>query len=437
MEIRVGLTTNDLTKLFHDGVTVSSPGGLSVSPTRAAEHSHKVAPEVQVRITSKGGALHLAGVEGVTPGTNQSIFIHANGTSQLVVNSLKRAHGAKSPEPHYVGSLEIKPTGGQLRIILITTLENYIKGVLQSEIPASYELEAVKAQAVAARTYALRPRIDHGIDLCNVCDSYLCCQYFAGVETISARHTQAIADTSGQILTYNGKPILALFSSNAGGCTEDYQNCFSDPNTNEFPPPALPYLQSVSEKDFALNTKSLSEADLRKIWSQQHAYPSADAWSPHFFWHVTMPASALEAHMHHEISVLQKDPMMTPFIVPPTSEQFGHINNLKVLKRGKSGTAIELAVETSTGTWVIKKELVIRSIFKNSELSLARLKSAKLFFDFKRDSNGLLTQIVASGLGWGHGVGMQQTGAQGWAKREKNYKEILGHYFPGSEISDV
>ena len=148
-----------------------------------------------------------------------------------------------------------------------------------------------------------------------------------------------------------------------------------------------------------------------------------------------MPASALEAHMHHEIEVMKTDPTMAPFIVSPQSGKFGHIKSFKVTKRGRSGSAIELEIDTSAGTWTIKKELVIRSVFKNSELKLTRLKSAKLFFDFKHDAIGLLSQVTALGLGWGHGVGMQQTGAQGWAKKGKTYKQILAHYFQNAEIS--
>jgi stage II sporulation protein D len=435
MQIRVGLTTNDLTKLTHKTVTVSSTDGLTCRP-HDSTFSEKGARGQTLTVTAKANVLQVSGLSLPPLKNGQSIDIRSLGSSQLVVDNLKRAHGAANPAPHYIGTIEIKPAGDSVRIILVTDMENYVKGVLQSEIPASYHPEAIKAQAVAARTYALRPRIDHTSDFANVCDSFLCCQYFAGVQTISANHAQAIVDTAGQILTDQGKPILALFSSNGGSCTENYENCFSDPVTQEFPPPPLPYLKSESEKEFAENRQSLTEDDLRSIWNNP-AFLSADSWSPHFRWHVVMPASALEAHMHHEIEVLRADPSMTPFIVPPQSGKFGHIKSFKVTERGRSGTAIELLIDTSTGVWSVKKELVIRSLFKNSELKLARLKSAKLFFDFKRDSLGLLSVVTVHGLGWGHGVGMQQTGAQGWAKKGKTYKQILAHYFQGSEISQV
>lgn len=435
MQIRVGLTTSDLTKLVHKTVVLSSADGLKCSVGGETTGVSKTAAS-PVTILAKSNTLHISGVTLPPMKSGQSLMVHSVGSSQLVVENLKRAQGTDNPAPRYIGTIEIKPAGDEIRIILVTDLENYVKGVLQSEIPASYHIEAIKAQAVAARTYALRPRIDHSKDFSNVCDSFLCCQYFAGVQTISARHLEAISGTSGEILTYEGKPILALFSSNAGSCTEDYQNCFSDANTGDFPPPPLPYLKSESEREFAENQQNITESDLRTIWYDK-TFVSADSWSPHFRWSVVMPASALEAHMHHEIEVMKADPTMAPFIVSPQSGKFGHIKSFKVTKRGRSGSAIELEIDTSAGTWTIKKELVIRSVFKNSELKLTRLKSAKLFFDFKHDAIGLLSQVTVLGLGWGHGVGMQQTGAQGWAKKGKTYRQILAHYFQNSEISNT
>ncbi len=409
MQIRVGLTTGDLTKLVHSKIILSSADGLNCSVSGDAAAVGKTGAGASITISAKANTLHIEGVTLPPLKSGLSLIVHSLGSSQLIAQSLKR-EGTGGLPPRYIGTIEIKPAGDAIRIILLTDLESYVKGVLQSEIPASYHIEAIKAQAVAARTYALRPRIDHTKDFSNVCDSFLCCQYFAGVQTISERHLEAISKTAGEILTYDKKPILALFSSNAGSCTEDYQNCFSDPITGEFPPPPLPYLKSESEREFAENQQTISESDLRTIWFDT-AFVSADSWSPHFSWQVVMPASALEAHMHHEVEVMKADPTMAPFIVPPQSGKFGHIKSFKVTKRGKSGSAIELEIDTSAGAWTIKKELVIRSVFKNNELNLARLKSAKLFFDFKHDAIGLLSQVTVHGLGWGHGVGMQQTGA--------------------------
>lgn len=445
MLVQVGLTTSDLTQLKHDKVILSSLGDLELYAESAddANGAAQVAPDMvlsggqTITIVSRLGALQVTGAKTLALKEGQKLEIRAKAHNTIIVNSVKRLHGSTGVNPHYFGQITLVPDQAKVRMILTCDLENYVKGVLQSEMPASYHQEAIKAQAVAARTYALRPRIDHRKDGCNVCDSYLCCQYFAGVQTISAAYKNAIVATAGQILKYGTEPILALFSSCAGGCTESYENCFSDPATNAFPPAPLPYLKGISESQLEATVEvSLTEVDLRRIWHDQ-SYQSADAWSTHFRWQVTMPAAALEAHMHHEISSLLKDEEAAPFIVHPKTGGFGQIRSFAVTKRGVAGTAITLEIDTSHGTWLVTKELVIRSVFKNPELNISRLKSARLFFDCQKDNLGFLSAVTVRGLGWGHGVGMQQTGAQGWALKGKNYKEILAHYFQHATISDT
>jgi SpoIID/LytB domain protein len=122
--------------------------------------------------------------------------------------------------------------------------------------------------------------------------------------------------------------------------------------------------------------------------------------------------------------------------VAPGGAKFGHIKKFAVEKRGPGGAAIELSIQTSSGTWLVSKELVIRSVFENPQLRphLKRLKSAKLYFDHRVDHLGFLEHLTVTGLGWGHGVGLQQTGAQGWAKQGKTCAEILAHYFENAQI---
>jgi SpoIID/LytB domain protein len=159
-----------------------------------------------------------------------------------------------------------------------------------------------------------------------------------------------------------------------------------------------------------------------------------DSWTPKFHWHVRLPADALEAQMHHVIEKLAAATDTAPFVIPPQSGKFGHIERLEVLKRGVSGVAIAMKIVTSAGDWQIKKELVIRKAFANTEVKLARLNSARIFFSHETDDLKLLKTVNVYGLGFGHGVGLQQTGAQGFAQAGYDYKKILGHYFPGSNI---
>jgi len=444
MKVLVGITTSDLTGLDHSALAISSTGGFKVR-----------CEGVYGTNVTAGQTLHL-GNDKNTDGsdavkyrydgkkenyiTSQKLVLEPLKGSSFIFGSITREYAKGRSNPVYQGSLEAFVHKGKLRIGLRIELDQYLKGVLQSEIPASYPIEAIKAQAVAARTYALRPRISHmKHDQINVCDSYLCCQYFGGTKAAaSENHLSAIEQTKGQVLTYNSQPILALFSSNAGGHTESFENCFSDPDTKEFPPPALPYLKGVWETKSGKAPKSFdlsNEDDLRAFYA---AAPfSEDRQSPHYRWRVHLTANQLESHLHNNVEKLLKNPDSAPYIVAPKSKEFGHINGFRALKRGVAGTIIELGVQTSSGDWTIKKELVIRDFFSVPPAGLKRLKSARIFFDQSKDKLGLLSSLTISGTGWGHGVGMQQSGASGFAKAGLDYQSILKLYYSDVAIDKV
>lgn len=444
MKVLVGITTSDLTALDHSALAISSTGGFDVR-----------CEGVRGLQVPGGQSLHLGMDKNTDLSdaltfrydgkkqiylTSQKLILEPLKGSSFVFNSITREYARGRSNPVYQGEIEAFVHNGKLRVGLRIDLDQYLKGVLQSEIPASYPIEAIKAQAVAARTYALRPRINHmKHDSINVCDSYLCCQYFGGTKAAaSENHLRAIAQTAGQVLTYNSQPILALFSSNAGGHTESFENCFSDPDTKEFPPPPLPYLKGVWETKSGKSPRPFdlsNETDLRAFYA---AVPfSEDRASSHYRWKVHLSANQLEANLHNNVAKLFKNPDTAPYVVAPKGGKFGHINGFKALKRGVAGTIIELGVSTSSGDWIIKKELVIRDFFAVPQAGLKRLKSARIFFDQSKDKLGLLADLTISGTGWGHGVGMQQSGASGFAKAGLDYQSILKLYYSQVAIDKV
>jgi stage II sporulation protein D len=431
MQIRVGLKGGDMVSPGHKQATVSTSGSTAVDLIQGSS----------VKMVHGGASLFLspAGdqvvVNGIAGGAKRAALVkirHARG-GQLHLVATTGA-GKKGPAA-YTGQLEVSASGGLLRLVLSCDLEEYVKGVLQSEIPASYKLAAMQAQAVLARTYGLNPRLSHDQDGFNVCDSFLCCQAFVGVDAkLTSNQLKAIQLTAGQVLTYEGKPALALFSANAGGHTESYENCFSDPITNKFPDNPIPYLAGVPEGQLPQGFPSQEALRAMHRAARVNTY---DSWSPSFKWAAIFPADALEAHMHHVIDQLAKESQFAPFILPPKGAIFGHIDKFEISRRGVAGTAMELRIHTSKGVWVVRKELAIRSVFANPELKVKRLRSARMFFDFVRDKNGLLAKVTIGGLGTGHGVGLQQNGAQGLALSGKNYKEILRHYYGTAEVRRV
>lgn len=435
MQIRVGLKTGDLLELDHSKISLSSSDVLIVKAQAAGTRLLSLSANSKVDVTASGSSIILKDGGGAHKFSGSLLIEALKPISIINISSAATARSSAKPSSHYRGQLQVTAKGNAVRLVLLTDLEQYVQGVLQSEVPSYFKLEAMKAQAVLARTYGLRPRLPHGPDGFDVCDSFLHCQAFYGVRSLTGMQRQAITSTKNQLLMYEGKPALAMFSACAGGHTENYENAFSDPITNAFPPPAIPYLKGVPEG--SLPAEYPTEAGLRALYAMQKP-KTDDSWSPtHFKWRVTLSADALEAHMHHIIEQLRKDPQFAPFIKSPKSGKFGHIKSFAIGKRGVAGTAIDLTIHTSEGDWIISKELTIRSAFENPEAKLKRLRSARMFFDQTNDSLGLLSKLTISGFGSGHGVGLQQIGAQGLAEQGKSYKEILEHYYHGATVGTI
>ena len=130
-------------------------------------------------------------------------------------------------------------------------VEEYLKGVVPNEMPVHFGLEALKAQAVAARNYVLSPRVKSNPNY-DVVDSVASQVYF-GANTEKELSNQAVEETKGIVAIYNWDLILALYSSTAGGYTESYENAFSDPQTRIFPAKPKPYLTGVPDyEDFGI-----------------------------------------------------------------------------------------------------------------------------------------------------------------------------------------
>lgn len=439
--IKVGLTGADLLSLTYGSACISSNAPIAIHSVSEdlsksiylpeGKAIAQLEPNQSLNLSAQGDKLKLDGLAPINGPLSSIILQSQTSGGQFFIKRRKQESVGRC----FRGQLIVLARASKIRLILQLPLEEYLHGVLQSEIPANYHIEAIKAQAIVARTYALNPRIDHGHDHCNVCDSYLCCQYFGGqFNKGSEQYEKAIQATAGQILTYQEQPILALFSACAGGHTENYENCFSDPQTNAFPPTPIAYLRGVAEGELPNDFKPIpSERALKQLWAENKP-ETCDAWSSSFKWSVKLPAQSLEAHMHHVVEEMVAGKDTAPFVIPPSSQVFGEIKSLEVDQRGVAGTAITMSVDTSKGIWRFKKELIIRNLFKNSDLALHRLHSARIFFEHVRNQSGTLTNLLISGFGKGHGVGFQQVGAQGLASLNKDCQSILKHYYAGCQI---
>lgn len=338
--------------------------------------------------------------------------------------------------PEFRGVVEIvraSSSPNKLTVVNVLSLEDYLKAVVPNELPMRYGLEAVKAQAVAARNYAVRPR-EKPWKTFDICDSQLC-QVYLGAQTETPDSNRAISDTEGLVGLYNGDPILALFSSSHGGYAEDYSNAFSDPLTKQYPAPPIAYLKGGPDMSMPQGLDLRSEAGARKFWTDLN-FQSFDVESPYYRWTKQWTRAQLEAAINQGLREVSKDRSTRDFVSPllsPTGT-IGMLKDIKVLERGISGKVMVLQIAGTNGTWTVKKEFLLRKLFKKDGRMLP---SGNVVFTPHRGAKGVLVSMTAQGGGFGHGVGMSQLGASWMHKHGYKFSQIIQHYYRGVSLGSL
>lgn len=290
---------------------------------------------------------------------NQRLIIDPRQDASLRVN-----------DKHFRGMLIILNTGSALTVVNSIEIEQYIRGVLYHEISDKWPLEAIKAQAVATRTYALYSIEKYSArdyDVTN--DVYS--QVYGGKTAERFRTNLAVRDTKGEVLTYKGKIFPAFFHANSGGVTEDASELWNID---------LPPLKGGVESPYSVN-------------------------SPHYRW-----------RRNFRLKDIQDDLIAHGFKVGP-------IKSIRVAERNKSGRVRQLEFIDRSGT----KLMVEGKAFRDA-LGPNVLKSNLYDVEMK----GYYVDLV--GHGWGHGVGMCQWGAYNMARMRFSYQQILKFYYPGSDL---
>ncbi len=412
--VRVGLTDNKFQNVLKQEVTVFGTYECEVCDKQSRKVMLRVPADTEIGI--KNGTVGLdVTVNNQTVTLRDFVIVCPQGV--LGVKDLKR----KGKQALYHGAFEVVQNSNRSGFFLINLVEvqEYLKGVVPNEMPVRFGLEALKAQAVAARNYVLTPRTQAYKEF-NVVDS-VASQVYYGVNTEEDLSTRAVMETDGIVALYNNEPILALYSSTAGGYTESYAYAFSDPSTKVFPSTHKQYLSAVPDKEEfgELN----EEENAVKFYTSK--VPSYDIESPYYRWKKTWAAGELENVLKSTLVSQSK----TGFVFPvfKQGDDLGKIKDIKVMRRGVSGKAIEVEIMTSKGCYRIAKELVIRRVFQKDDISLP---SANIVFENQKDSYGNVTDITIYGGGFGHGVGMSQYGAGYMATKLKQpYYNIIRHYY--------
>ena len=251
---------------------------------------------------------------------------------------------------------------GRLLLVNVLPLEDYVVAVLGGEMPPSFPLEALRAQAVAARTYALHKKLETLDEPFHLGSSVLA-QVYGGLERETPKTREATDSTRGQVLTFELQPIEAYFHSSCGGQTETGLQALQRD---------LPYLQSV---------------------------PCPCGRHPATAWTTTLSAQQLEDVLGQQAR-----------------------GEVKVLSKTSTGRVRRLQVGSR----------VLDGVEFRQRLGYERVRS--LLFEVVPDGKG---GVRLTGRGFGHGAGLCQWGAKLMADSGKSYREILLHYYPGTELQTL
>ncbi len=353
------------------------------------------------------------GVDAVVENDGTLFIGSVSGRDDTVftIPGIKKSYGAGEETRRYTGQLVFAPDrNGEVVGMVSLGAERVLKGTVPAETYSNAPKAALEAQAVAARNNMFA-----AIGVRNLADPYMLRgdvmdQVYGGIGVETRATSAAVDATRGQVMFYGKKIVEAVYSSNAGGFTESNENVWDmEPRPWLRGKPDAP--TGKVPKQFAKEVKTTELAAFLSsdmpAWSKIAPVGSSRLYR----WKKTVPASkALEW-------------------LRETGQDVGRIKSAEVEKRGVSGRVVRLKLEGERGTATIERELNVRRLFGG-------LRSGLFLMDVKT-SGGFITEFSFDGAGFGHGVGMCQTGATGMAEAGHAFDEILGHYYSGIELQKL
>ncbi len=390
-QVRVGLLVDSAS------VELSSPTGLEFIDPESGRRIAEYGPGERVVVRSETDSLRRSAPGELSLEHN----LTAQNTGLRLLSVRPRGEGIVSIGGRpYRGTAIVRTTGlGRLTAINQVDMEAYLLGVVPREIGNVGEelLETAKAQAVAARTYAVRymgRRDSLGFDVFATVQD----QVYGGVEAEHDPVSRAVRETAGEILTFEGEPIQAFYSSTCAGHTSSIHEVWPVE-------PPRPYLTSISD----INPNS-GEAFCRS----SNRFEWTERWTVPEFTEILNRTLADS--------------------LPERMSSVGTLHDLRVLERTPEGRIRALAIATDVDTFVVGGDR-IRWVFERPSGPI--LNSSKFDVGVMRNDEGRPVEVVATGGGWGHGIGMCQVGAMGRARAGQDYRAILSAYYRGTSIRSL
>lgn len=437
-KIRVLIHNSNYEGKLHEKVTVTADTDFTIyyGAYDAPQEQRFGAGEV---VEINAGSEYLSG-ERVT-------IVPAALTGKIKLLSVERSQGT----PSYRGQIELLKMSEGIAVVNEVLLEEYLYCVVPSEMPSSYPLEALKAQAVCARTYAYRKMVKSGLPEYGAhVDDSTSFQVYNNIRE-NVETTKAVRETKGDLL-YVGEELVdayyystscgfgttaAIWKSGAGG---------------------LDYLQAKrigrSGADETYNETTLMEEEVFRAFlaeAYESDYESTEGWYRWTYSVEQLDCETLSERMKRRQSAAKNQVLKKGSdgsFSDTGVDSFQKVLRITAAKRGAGGVLDELLIETDHGIYQVIGEYNIRYILNNGEAKVCRqdgsevnsptlLPSAFLvIYTAESESDGV-TGYTLSGGGFGHGVGMSQNGARHMAEDGMDAMQILTFFYDGSHVSAV
>lgn len=453
--IRIGISNMDFSSLNHSKLLFSSKKSF-VAEFNGNEY--KIPKNNILKAEFKNGQIELTintknnddlVLKTVLGATGDRIKISPTPDYSISVSSLKRKNGYT---PSYYGAFELFTENDSMRLINEVSVEDYLKYVVPSEMLGSGGVEGYKVQAVAARTYVLSDLLSgrfssYGFHVDDTTQS----QVYNSMPS-NPQCDNAVEETAGLIMTYEGKIIDAKYYSTSCGLGAPFNQIWYNGTGYKGNNPE-PYLEF---NDYTQNNiKDLSREEDAANFFKDWTIKSYDSDSPYFRWKFTMDKKTLNETVNSNIyERYKKKPesfkklwnfnIYRKTVIP--EEGIGKIEDIYISKRGKAGNVLEMTIISETGTYRIEgdinikrlltpKDMVVTPIYGKKKENLSSFLSSFFIID-KELQNKSIKQVTIYGGGYGHGVGMSQYGVISLVRTGKNFKEILSLYYNNINFSD-
>lgn len=455
--IRVGIhysftstgTYSEFASLNHPFVQISITGGSANVIDRSTGQVIAVMVPGQIFDVRLDGANYVVtGPSGTLTVAGPVRFETDNSTNYFRIDSLLKANilvsGSPGTKPLYRGAIEVSRgtanLAGRVSLVNDIEVEDYVRGVVANESIASFHMEALKSQAVAARGYAIANignYVARGYPF-DIVDSSAS-QVYRGVISEHARAIQATDESFGLVASYNGRIISALYSSSFGGYSDSNHWIFNSPSSQLPGTNVTPYLTGIYDGEGPAPDLT-NPAVRQEFWNSTnpaYSYDMCGRVNNRFArWRITIPASDIKARLAGRSVVI-------------SGNTTGDITGIEVLQRMTGSNRIaSVRVTLTTGVVEVRGWDNLRNVIGRTASAAASpgapCGTATIAANFTltnpalietvMNQSGTLQSLISTGGGWGHNVGMSQYGAHGRGLAGQTFLQILKTYYTGIDV---